>query len=99
MQFCYSLFRLAAGKYFSEEHIVNGKQTGCFSPFNSSVETVMIRYSPCMFRRRQDLESSASADAATREKISSLPPEVSDSSLLSRLQGQYTVTRYTHRYS
>ncbi|XP_037088414.1 regulation of nuclear pre-mRNA domain-containing protein 1B-like [Pollicipes pollicipes] len=33
-----------------------------------------------------DLENSASADAATREKISGLPPEVSDTAMLARLQ-------------
>jgi regulator of Ty1 transposition protein 103 len=35
----------------------------------------------------QDLENSASSDALVREKIASLPPEVSEIGLLSKLEG------------
>jgi regulator of Ty1 transposition protein 103 len=38
----------------------------------------------CLF---QDLENSASSDAVVREKIASLPPEVSEIALLSKLEG------------
>ncbi|XP_023232549.1 regulation of nuclear pre-mRNA domain-containing protein 1B-like isoform X1 [Centruroides sculpturatus] len=40
-----------------------------------------------LIKALQDLENSASTDAAVREKIASLPPEVSDSSLLGKIQG------------
>jgi hypothetical protein len=38
-------------------------------------------------RSFQDLENSASSDALVREKIASLPPEVSEIGLLSKLEG------------
>lgn len=37
-----------------------------------------------------DLESSASSDEAVRERIASLPPEVSEVQLLSKLEGKMT---------
>lgn len=37
-----------------------------------------------------ELEHSASSDEAVRERIASLPPEVSEVSLLSKLQGKMT---------
>ena len=36
----------------------------------------------------QDLENAASSDAAVRERIAALPPEVSDVSLLDKLRGK-----------
>lgn len=36
----------------------------------------------------QDLEISASSDAVVREKIASLPPEVSEVNLLTKLEGK-----------
>ena len=36
----------------------------------------------------QELESAATSDAVVREKIASLPDEVSDVSLLTKLQGE-----------
>jgi regulator of Ty1 transposition protein 103 len=37
----------------------------------------------------QDLERSASSDAALREKIANLPPEVSRVDLLNKLRGNF----------
>jgi len=37
----------------------------------------------------QDLESAPSCDAVVRERISKLPPEIADVSLLSQLKGYY----------
>ena len=42
--------------------------------------------SPLFFPAIQDLEQSASSDAIVREKIASLPPEVSEVSHLEKLQ-------------
>lgn len=39
-----------------------------------------------LIKALQDLENSASTDAAVREKIASLPPEVSDASLLGKIR-------------
>ena len=39
-----------------------------------------------------DLENSASSDAAVRERIAALPPEVSDVSLLEKLTGDFVIT-------
>lgn len=41
-----------------------------------------------LIRALQELETSASTDATVREKIASLPPEVSDSTLLEKIQGE-----------
>lgn len=46
-----------------------------------------------LIRALQDLENSASTDAAVREKIASLPPEVSDSSLLGKIQDKETAEK------
>jgi len=40
-----------------------------------------------------DLENSASSDAAVRERIAALPPEVSDASLLEKLTGYFVSVR------
>jgi len=40
-----------------------------------------------------DLENSASSDAAVRERIAALPPEVSDVSLLEKLTGNFMMAR------
>lgn len=37
----------------------------------------------------QDLENAPSCDAVVRERISKLPPEIADVSLLSQLKGYY----------
>ena len=42
-------------------------------------------------RALEDLENSASSDAAVREQIAALPPEVSDVSLLEKLKGMYVI--------
>lgn len=39
----------------------------------------------------QDLENAPSCDAVVRERISKLPPEIADVSLLSQLKGYYSV--------
>lgn len=39
----------------------------------------------------QELENAPSCDAVIRERISKLPPEIADVSLLSQLKGQYFV--------
>jgi len=39
----------------------------------------------------QELENSASSDAIVREKIASLPPEVSEIALLSKLEGSICI--------
>ncbi|XP_023232550.1 regulation of nuclear pre-mRNA domain-containing protein 1B-like isoform X2 [Centruroides sculpturatus] len=46
-----------------------------------------------LIKALQDLENSASTDAAVREKIASLPPEVSDSSLLGKIQDKETAEK------
>jgi hypothetical protein len=43
----------------------------------------------------QDLENSASSDALVREKIASLPPEVSEIGLLSKLEGNVCKAKLT----
>jgi len=40
----------------------------------------------------QDLENAPSCDAVVRERISKLPPEIADVSLLSQLKGYYFIT-------
>ena len=40
-----------------------------------------------LIKALSDLENSASSDAAVRERIAALPPEVSDVSLLEKLSG------------
>lgn len=42
-----------------------------------------------MMKYLQDLENSASVDVAVREKISKLPPDVSEVKLLSKLEGMH----------
>lgn len=42
----------------------------------------------CPFQALLELESSASSDEAVRERIASLPPEVSEIQLLSKLEGK-----------
>lgn len=42
----------------------------------------------------QDLENAPSCDAVVRERISKLPPEIADVSLLSQLKGYYSVGFY-----
>ena len=39
-------------------------------------------------QRLSDLENSASCDASVRERIAALPPEVSDISVLDKIQGK-----------
>lgn len=46
----------------------------------------------------QELENSASSDAAVREKIASLPPEVSDINLLARLEGKVDYPSFRSHY-
>ena len=41
-----------------------------------------------LIKALEDLEHSASSDAAVRERIAALPPEVSDASLLGKLSGK-----------
>lgn len=41
-----------------------------------------------LVKRLADLEHSASSDAAVREKIAALPPEVSDINHLSKITGR-----------
>ena len=43
----------------------------------------------------QDLETSASSDAAVRERIAALPPAVSDVNLLSQITGMSTPHAYS----
>lgn len=49
---------------------------------------VIILFPTLFFQALLDLESSASSDEAVRERIASLPPEVSEVSLLSKLEGK-----------
>jgi regulator of Ty1 transposition protein 103 len=42
-----------------------------------------------LVKRLSDLEHSASSDAAVREKIAALPPEVSDVNHLAKINGKY----------
>lgn len=42
-----------------------------------------------MYFDLQDLENAPSCDAVVRERISKLPPEIADVSLLSQLKGYY----------
>jgi hypothetical protein len=51
------------------------------------IKTLLI----CLF---QDLENSASSDAIVREKIASLPPEVSEIALLSKLEGSICIPNF-----
>lgn len=56
----------------------------------------MIHFPYCtissvLFQALLELESSASSDEAVRERIASLPPEVSEVQLLSKLEGKLTV--------
>ncbi|XP_064467042.1 regulation of nuclear pre-mRNA domain-containing protein 1B-like [Ornithodoros turicata] len=44
-----------------------------------------------------DLENTASSDAAVREKIASLPPEVSDASLLDKIQDRESADRLSRQ--
>lgn len=44
-----------------------------------------------------DLENTASSDAAVREKIASLPPEVSDASLLEKIQDRESADRLSRQ--
>lgn len=46
-----------------------------------------------LIKALQDLENSASSDAAVREKIASLPPEVSDSTLLDKIRDKGAAER------
>ncbi|XP_013403831.1 regulation of nuclear pre-mRNA domain-containing protein 1B isoform X2 [Lingula anatina] len=46
-----------------------------------------------LVRALQDLENSASTDAAVRERIAALPPEVSDIAMLEKIKDRETVDR------
>lgn len=51
-------------------------------------ETVVCPQADVLVKALSDLDSAASSDAAVREKIAALPPEVSDISNLDKLQGK-----------
>lgn len=49
-----------------------------------------------LIKALEDLENSASSDAAVRERIAALPPEVSDAGLLGKLAGRKEINRIIH---
>ncbi len=67
------------------EALLVGSSSHC-----ATLSSILIRFqTENLIKALEDLENSASSDAAVRERIAALPPEVSDASLLGKLAGEF----------
>ena len=61
------------------------------SEINVCVSLPSILQAEDLVKALQDLDNSASCDAAVRERIAAFPPEVSDVSLLEKIKGMLKI--------